>query len=334
MSKLKVGLNGFGRIGRAIARIALFNDEIELVHINTRKTGNEMLAYLLKYDSVYRKFQKEINVAENGIEINGKMIATSMQEDPAQIPWGLYGVQIVIDATGAFLTTEKLNAHLKDSVKRVILTSPAKDEETPHVVLGVNDIPNDKAIISNASCTTNCAAPMFKILNDSFGITSGSLTTAHAYTQTQSLLDDPGKNVERSRSAPVNIIPSTTGAAKAVTYVIPELKGKIDGMALRVPVPVGSFTDITCLVEKDTTAQEVNAVFKNASLNSFKGLLEYADDILVSSDIIGSTHSVVFDPNYTKVINNRLVKVYGWYDNEWGYSSRIVDLALKLKDLI
>jgi len=334
MSKLKVGLNGFGRIGRAIARIALFNDEIELVHINTRKTGNEMLAYLLKYDSVYRKFQKEINVAENGIEINGKMIATSMQEDPAQIPWGLYGVQIVIDATGAFLTTEKLNVHLKDSVKRVILTSPAKDEETPHVVLGVNDIPNDKAIISNASCTTNCAAPMFKILNDSFGITSGSLTTAHAYTQTQSLLDDPGKNVERSRSAPVNIIPSTTGAAKAVTYVIPELKGKIDGMALRVPVPVGSFTDITCLVEKDTTAQEVNAVFKNASLNSFKGLLEYADDILVSSDIIGSTHSVVFDPNYTKVINNRLVKVYGWYDNEWGYSSRIVDLALKLKDLI
>lgn len=334
MSKLKVGLNGFGRIGRAIARIALFNDEIELVHINTRKTGNEMLAYLLKYDSVYRKFQKEINVAENGIEINGKMITTSMQEDPAQIPWGLYGVQIVIDATGAFLTTEKLNAHLKDSVKRVILTSPAKDEETPHVVLGVNDIPNDKAIISNASCTTNCAAPMFKILNDSFGITSGSLTTAHAYTQTQSLLDDPGKNVERSRSAPVNIIPSTTGAAKAVTYVIPELKGKIDGMALRVPVPVGSFTDITCLVEKDTTAQEVNAVFKNASLNSFKGLLEYADDILVSSDIIGSTHSVVFDPNYTKVINNRLVKVYGWYDNEWGYSSRIVDLALKLKDLI
>jgi glyceraldehyde 3-phosphate dehydrogenase len=332
MKKIKIGLNGFGRIGRAITRIATLNQNIEIVHINTRKTDNQMLAYLLKYDSVYRKFVKNITFNADGIVVDNHLITTSQQEDPSLIPWGSREVQIVIDATGAFLTTEKLSAHLKDSVKRVILTAPAKDEEIPHVVLGVNEIPTNKKIVSNASCTTNCAAPMFKILDDHFKIVSGSLTTAHAYTQTQSLLDDPGKNIERSRSAPLNIIPSTTGAAKAVTYVIPNLQGKIDGMALRVPVATGSFTDITCVVEKDVTKEEVNSVFKNAALNEYQGIVEYADDILVSSDIIGSASSVIFDPNYTKVIGNRMVKVYGWYDNEWGYSSRVVDLATKLSD--
>jgi glyceraldehyde 3-phosphate dehydrogenase len=273
---------------------------------------------------------KSVSFDADGLIVNDTHIKTSREADPSNISWGASNTDIVIDATGAFLTEESLRPHLKDTVKKVILTAPAKDENMPHVVLGVNEIPKDTNIISNASCTTNCAAPMLKVLNDAFKIVSGSLTTAHAYTQTQSLLDDPGKNVERSRSAPLNIIPSTTGAAKAVVKVIPELDGKIDGMAIRVPVPTGSFTDITCLVDKDVTADEINMVFKERSQQELKGILEYATDILVSSDIIGSTYSVIFDPNYTKVINKRFVKIYGWYDNEWGYSCRVIDLATKL----
>jgi glyceraldehyde 3-phosphate dehydrogenase len=330
MRKIRIGLNGFGRIGRAITRIALESSDVQISHINTKKTENDMLSYLLKFDSVYRRLGKSVSFDADGLIVNDTHIKTSREADPSNISWGASNTDIVIDATGAFLTEESLRPHLKDTVKKVILTAPAKDENMPHVVLGVNEIPKDTNIISNASCTTNCAAPMLKVLNDAFKIVSGSLTTAHAYTQTQSLLDDPGKNVERSRSAPLNIIPSTTGAAKAVVKVIPELDGKIDGMAIRVPVPTGSFTDITCLVDKDVTADEINMVFKERSQQELKGILEYATDILVSSDIIGSTYSVIFDPNYTKVINKRFVKIYGWYDNEWGYSCRVIDLATKL----
>lgn len=330
MSKLKVGLNGFGRIGRAIARIASDRDGFEIVHINTRKTPNKMLAYLLQYDSVYRTFGKSVRALEDGIEIDGRKITTSLSSEPSEIPWEKTGVEVVVDATGAFTKKPDLQKHLKGGVRKVILTAPAKDTDTFHIVLGVNELSGNEDVISNASCTTNCAAPLFSVLHKNFKVVRGHLTTAHAYTISQSLLDDAGKNEERSRAAGLNIIPASTGAAKAVAKVIPELKGKIDGIALRVPVPTGSFTDITAIVEKDTTAEEINEVFKKASEGAMKGILGYTKDVIVSSDIIGSPFSAIFDPNYTKVIDGTFVKIYGWYDNEWGYSTRVVDLIEKL----
>jgi len=333
MSKLKVGLNGFGRIGRAVTRIAESNETFEIAHINTRKTPNKMLAYLLKYDSVYRTFSKPVKALEDGIEINGRKITTSLSHEPSQIPWEQSGVDIVIDATGAFTKKEQLVAHLKGSVKKVILSAPAKDKETTHVVLGVNDDTIDfqkETVFSNASCTTNCAAPLFKVLHKHFTVIRGYLTTAHAYTQSQSLLDDAGKNEERSRAAGLNIIPATTGAAKAVCKVIPELKGKMNGIALRVPVPTGSFVDISAIVEKSTTPEEINNVFKEESDGPMKRILGYCEDVIVSSDIIGSTYSSIFDPHYTDVVDGTFVKIYAWYDNEWGYSCRLVDLVEKL----
>ena len=330
MSKLKVGLNGFGRIGRAVTRIAEGDDSFEIVHINTRKTPNKTLAYLLKYDSVYRTFNKSVKATEDGIEIDGRTITTSLGADPAEIPWGGAEVQVVIDATGAFVTKSDLSKHLRDTVKKVILTAPAKDDDTFHVVLGVNEIDQSQQVISNASCTTNCAAPLFSVLHNNFKIIRGYLTTAHAYTATQSLLDDAAKSPDRGRAAALNIIPSTTGAAKTVGQVIPELKGKMNGIALRVPVPTGSFVDITAVVEKETIPEEINSLFKKESEGALKGIVGYAEDIIVSSDIIGSTYSSIFDPNYTDVIDGTFVKVYGWYDNEWGYSSRVVDLVKKL----
>jgi len=331
MSKIKVGLNGFGRIGRAVTRIAEGNELFEIVHINTRKTPNKTLAYLLKYDSVYRTFDKEVKAIEDGIEISGRTITTSICADPAQIPWGDAEVQVVIDATGAFVTKSDLSQHLRNTVKKVVLTAPAKDKETFHVVLGVNELDQNEQVISNASCTTNCAAPLFSVLHNNFKIIRGYLTTAHAYTATQSLLDDAAKSPDRGRAAALNIIPSTTGAAKAVGIVIPELKGKMNGMSLRVPVPTGSFVDITAVVEKETTPAEINSIFKKESEGALKGILGYVEDIIVSSDIIGSSYSSIFDPNYTDVIDGTFVKIYGWYDNEWGYSSRIVDLVEKLQ---
>lgn len=333
MSKIKVGLNGFGRIGRAFTRIATSRNNFDVVHINTRKTPNKMLAYLLKYDSVYRTFDKSVIALDDGIEVDGRKIITSLSPEPATIPWENAGVDVVIDATGAFTKKEQLTAHIRGSVKKVILTAPAKDQETCHVVLGVNDDSTDFAkenVISNASCTTNCAAPLFKVLHNHFKVLKGYLTTAHAYTQTQALLDDAGKNEERSRAAGLNIIPATTGAAKAVEKVIPELKGKMNGIALRVPVPTGSFVDLTAIVERETTPEEINAIFKKESEGAMKGILGYADDVIVSSDIIGTEFSSIFDPNYTDVIDGTFVKIYGWYDNEWGYSRRLVDLVEKL----
>lgn len=333
MKRLKVGLNGFGRIGRAFTRIALKKNSFDLVAVNTRKTSNKMMAYLLQFDSVYRKFELGVKEETGGISVDGKQIATTQGDDPAQIPWEKYGVDVVVDATGAFNKKEELKKHLRGSVKKVILTAPAKDEETPHLVLGVNDNNfdfNTQDVISNASCTTNCASPMFKVLDDNFKIVSGFLTTDHAYTQTQPLLDDTSKSPDRSRAAGLNIVPTTTGAAKAVVKTLPNLEGKIDGMAIRVPVPTVSFSDISAVVEKTTTIEEVNSAFKQASETSMKGILAYETEVLVSSDYIGSPYSCIFDANYTKVINNNFVKIFGWYDNEWGYSVRLVDLVERL----
>ncbi|MFA5770263.1 MAG: type I glyceraldehyde-3-phosphate dehydrogenase [Patescibacteria group bacterium] len=333
MKKLKVGLNGFGRIGRAFTRIALTRDNFEIVAINTRKTPSSMIAYLLAFDSVYRRFGMEVKEETDGISVNGKKILTLLNDLPENIPWDKYGVDVVVDATGAFTKKVNLEKHLKGSVKKVILTAPAKDEVIPHLVLGVNDSSFDfknNQIISMCSCTTNCAAPMFKVINDNFKVVSGFLTTTHAMTISQKLLDDAGKNAGGSRAAFMNIIPSTTGAAKAVAKAIPELKGKVDGMSLRVPVATGSITDISAVVEKPTTVEEVNKKFKEASETSMKGILGYEDKILVSSDFIGSPFSCIFDANYTKVVNGNLVKIFGWYDNEWGYSTRLVDLVERL----
>lgn len=333
MRRLKIGLNGFGRIGRLFTRIALKRNTFDIVSINTRKTPNKILAYLLQYDSVYRKFEMRVTEETDGIRVGDTKITTSLSATPQDIPWEKNEVDLVVDATGAFNKKVDLQKHLRGTVKKVILTSPSKDEETPHVVLGVNDNSIDwknETVISNASCTTNCASPLFKVLDENFKIVSGFLTTAHAYTQTQSLLDDAGKNVERSRAAGLNIIPSTTGAAKAVVKTLPQLKGKIDGMALRVPVPTVSFTDISVTTEKQTSIDEVNNAFKSAAESTMKGILGYETETLVSSDYIGSTYSCVFDANYTKVINGNFVKVFGWYDNEWGYSQRLVDLVEKM----
>ena len=337
MQKIKVGLNGFGRIGRAFTRIALTKKSFEIVAINTRKTQTSIMAYLLAFDSVYRKFGMEVKEEQNGISVNGKKILTLLNDKPENIPWDKYGVDVVVDATGAFNKKPGLEKHLKGSVKKVVLTAPAKDEETQFVVLGVNDKTFDfkkETVISNASCTTNCSAPMFKVINDNFKVLSGFLTTTHAMTISQKLLDDAGKNEGGSRAAFINIIPSTTGAAEAVARVIPELKGKVDGMSLRVPVATGSITDISIVVEKPTTVEEVNKKFKEASETSMKGILGYEDRVLVSSDFIGSSFSCIFDANYTKVVNDNLVKIFGWYDNEWGYSTRLVDLVEKLTNYL
>lgn len=337
MKRIKVGLNGFGRIGRAFTRIAMMRDSFDLVAINTRHADPVMSAYLLQHDSVYRLYGKHVSSKEGAIMVDGKEIKMLENADPTAIPWGDLGVDVVVDATGAFTKKPDLEAHIKAGAKKVILTAPSKDDETPHIVLGVNDANFDFpscSVISNCSCTTNCASPMFKVVHDKFKVLSGFLTTVHAYTQTQSLQDDALKDFERSRSAPLNIVPSTTGAAKAVVKTIPELEGKIDGMAMRVPVPVGSFTDISMVVEKPTTVEEVNAAFKEASEGSMKGFLGYETEVLVSTDYIGNPNSCTFDANYTKVINGNLVTVFGWYDNEWGYSCRVVDLVERVSDFV
>lgn len=337
MKRLKVGINGFGRIGRAFTRIALDRDSMEIGLINTKDSLPQMLAYLLKYDSIYRTFQKEVTHDDNSISVDGKKITVTQVTDPATIPWQDYGVDVVVDATGAFTTSEQLRKHVRGTVKKVVLTAPSKDEATPHILLGVNDNEFDfknSDIISNCSCTTNCAAPLFKVLHDSFTVTSGFLSTIHAYTSTQALLDNLARDEERSRAAGLNIVPSSTGAAKAVVKAIPSLKGKIDGMSMRVPVPVVSFTDVSAYVEKEATIEEVNNAFKTAADGFLKGILKYEKEILVSSDYIGSPYSCIFDSNYTKVIQGNLVKVFGWYDNEWGYSSRLVDLVEKLANFV
>ncbi len=331
MSPIKIGINGFGRIGRAVTRIALERPELQVVAINTRKGKNDLMAYLLQHDSIYRTYHKSVEYDDTGLTVDGTHIATTLADKPESIPWDTHGVDMVIDATGAFTKSEDLARHLKGTVTHVILTAPAKDD-TPTVVLGVNDTPAllQSPVISNASCTTNCAAPLFKVLEDSFGIEVGQMTTIHAYTMTQSMMDDANKEMERSRAAVANIVPSSSGAAKAVVKVIPALKGKIEVFAVRVPVPVGSASDLAVVLKKPVTIDDVNTAYRLASEGGMKGILEYATDLLVSSDIIGNPYSCIFDPRYTKVTGDRMVKVFGWYDNEWGYSNRIVDLVEKV----
>jgi glyceraldehyde 3-phosphate dehydrogenase len=325
----RVGVNGFGRIGRNFYRAlaASKGSDIEIVAVNDL-TDTKTLAHLLKYDTVLGTFAGEVRAGEGTISVDGKEIKVLSQRDPAQLPWGELGVDIVIESTGHFTDAEKAKAHIEAGAKKVIISAPAKNEDATFVI-GVNDGDYDPAkhhVISNASCTTNCVAPLAKVLHDSFGIVKGFMTTVHAYTNDQVILDFPHKDLRRARAAAQNIIPTTTGAAKAVALVLPELKGKLDGFALRVPVPDGSITDLVVELEREVTKDEVNAAYKAAAEGPLKGYLYYSEDPIVSSDIVGSPASCTFDAPLT-MASGKSVKVLGWYDNEWGYSSRLVDLT-------
>ncbi len=326
---VKVAINGFGRIGRCFFRAAFNRSEIEVVAVND--LGNpQMLAHLLKWDSVHKKFEADVEVDGNDIIVNGKRIKVFSERDPANLPWGELGVDVVMEATGRFRDREGASKHLQAGAKRVVITAPAKDPDVT-IVLGVNHDeydPEKHRIVSNASCTTNCAAPVAKVLLDNFGIEAGSLSTVHSYTQDQRLLDaSHPKDFRRARAAAMSIIPTTTGAAKALGIVMPELKGKFNGISIRVPTPDVSIIDFVCLVEKETTKEEVNEAFKKAAEGQLKGILAYSEEPLVSVDYTGNPHSSIVDGLSTDVIGGRLVKVLAWYDNEWGYSNRLVDLV-------
>ncbi len=333
MSKIKVGINGFGRIGRNVFKLILENTDYEIVGINDL-TSNKVLAHLLKYDSTQGKFNGKVEYDEEGIIIDGKKIKVSEERNPANIPWG-DTPDVVIESTGVFRSRESAKGgygdHLKNGAKKVILTVPAKDQIDNMIVLGVNDeaLRAEDTCVSNASCTTNCLAPVAKVLNDAFGIESGLMTTVHSYTNDQVILDGPHSDLRRARSAAVSMIPTTTGAAVAVGKVIPELNGKLDGMAVRVPTPTGSMIDLVANLKKEVTVEEVNAAMKAAAEGPMKGILEYCEDPIVSVDIIHNAHSSIFDAQSTMVIGKQ-VKVISWYDNEWGYSARVVDLIGKL----
>ena len=326
---MKVAINGFGRIGRSVFRILNSQQNIDVVAINDI-ADNEAMAYLLKYDTVMGPFK-------DSVEINGDILKTSYNEikmlaerEPGHLPWGEMGVDVVIESTGIFRTKKQLDDHIKAGSKRVVLTVPAKDEIDYTLVIGVNDkgLTNEHKIISNASCTTNCLAPMAKILNDNFGIEHGVINTIHAYTNDQRLADVPHSDWRRSRAAAENIIPTTTGAARAVGKVLPELNGKLDGIAMRVPVPDGSVVDSVFKLEKSVTVDEINNVVKSAAnTDEMKSVVEYSNLPVVSTDIIGNPHSSIFDAPFTKVIDGTLVKTVNWYDNEWGYSNRVADLV-------
>lgn len=327
MSKIKVAINGFGRIGRVFLRNALLNNEIEVVAINDI-TDNKTLAHLFKYDSIHRSFNGTISVSADGIIINGSLIKTFSEKDPSVLPWKELGVDIVIESTGKFLSKEKAGLHIIAGAKKVILSAPPDDKDIPTIVLGVNDyiLKENHSIISNASCTTNNVAPMVKVLDELGEIEDGYITTIHSYTGDQNLHDAPHRDLRRARAAAVSMIPTSTGAAKAITSIFPHLTGKLGGAGIRVPVPNGSLTDFTCLLKKEVTVAEINAAFKQSSENNLKGILEYTEDPIVSIDIQENPHSCIFDAQLTSVVG-RLVKVVGWYDNEWGYSNRLVELV-------
>jgi glyceraldehyde 3-phosphate dehydrogenase len=324
---VKVGINGFGRIGRNFFRAALAsNADIEVVAVNDL-TDIETLAHLLKYDSILGRLNQPVTFNENSITVGSKTFRVFAEKDPAALQWGSVGADIVIESTGRFTKASDAGKHMVGGAKKVVISAPATDEDVT-LVLGVNDSAYDPAkhnIISNASCTTNCLAPMAKVLHENFGIVRGFMTTVHAYTNDQVILDFPHKDLRRARAAATNIIPTSTGAAKAIGLVLPELKGKLDGYALRVPVPTGSVTDLTVELAKETTAAEINAAMKKAAEGPLKGILYYTEDPIVSTDIVTDLHSCIFDGGITKVIGNQ-AKVAGWYDNEWGYSNRLVDL--------
>ncbi len=328
---VKVGINGFGRIGRNVVRAGLHNPEIEFVAVNDL-TDSATLAHLTKYDSVLGKLHADVKVHGDHIHIDDKKIRVFATKDPAEIDWPSLGVEIVVESTGRFTAAADAKKHMRGSVKKVIISAPASGEDIT-VVLGVNDDKYEAAkhnIISNASCTTNCLAPFAKVLHDNFTILKGSMTTVHSYTNDQVILDFPHKDLRRARAAAVNIIPSSTGAAKAIGLVLPELKGKLDGYALRVPTPDVSVVDLVVLLEKNTTAEEINQKFKAAADGPMKGILAYTEDPIVSTDILHDKNSSIVDGLLTKVLDGNFAKIVSWYDNEWGYSNRVVDLAIFL----
>ena len=324
---VKVGINGFGRIGRNFFRAALASKaDLEIVAVNDL-TDIATLAHLLKYDSILGRLDLAVTHDDKSITVGGKKFTVFAEKDPAALQWGSVGADIVIESTGRFTKASDAEKHKVGGAKKVVISAPATDEDVT-VVMGVNEKsydPTKHSIISNASCTTNCLAPMAKVLHDNFGIVRGFMTTVHAYTNDQVILDFPHKDLRRARAAATNIIPTSTGAAKAIGLVLPELKGKLDGYALRVPVPTGSITDLTVELSKETTAADVNAAMKAAAEGPLKGILKYTEDPIVSTDIVTDPHSCIFDAGITKVIGNQ-AKVAGWYDNEWGYSNRLVDL--------
>ena len=323
---INVGINGFGRIGRNFFRATLNNPNINIVGINDL-TPNETLAHLLKYDSILGRLGLEVTYTDDSITVDGKTIKVFSERDPANLPWASVKADVVVESTGIFTKAADAQKHITAGAKKVIISAPATDEDIT-IVMGVNHTQYDAAkhnIISNASCTTNCLAPMAKVLQDNWGIVKGLMTTIHAYTNDQPILDFPHKDLRRARAAAINMIPTSTGAAKAISLVMPELKGKLDGYAMRVPVPTGSATDLTVELEKEASAAEINAAMKAAANGPLKGFLSYTEDPIVSSDIVTDPSSCVFDAGLTKVIGNQ-VKVVGWYDNEWGYSNRLVDL--------
>jgi glyceraldehyde 3-phosphate dehydrogenase len=328
----KVGINGFGRIGRLVYRAALAKNskELDFVAVNDLPVGTKTLAHLLKYDSNFGMLEATVEAKEDALIVNGKTLKVLSAKSPAEIPWKDYGIDVVIESSGVFTDREKCIGHIQNGgAKKIIISAPAKGEDIT-VVMGVNEKkydPKTHNIISNASCTTNCLAPMAKVLMDNFGIKSGLMTTIHSYTNDQRILDLPHKDLRRARAAALSMIPTSTGAAKAIGSVIPELKGKMDGLAIRVPTPDVSLTDLTCIVEKDATVESVNEQFKKASETGLKGILQYLTEPLVSKDFYGSNYSCIFDAELTKVIDGKLVKLMGWYDNEWAYSCRVVDLT-------
>jgi len=330
--KVRVAINGFGRIGRLAFRELTEKSNIEVVAINDL-TDLTTLAHLLKFDSVHGKFGHEVKIENNSLFVNDKEVKVFSEPSPSKLPWGKLAVDIVIECTGRFLTQESAEQHLHAGAGKVVLSAPAKDD-IKTVVLGVNEksLTKDDLIVSNASCTTNCLAPMVKVLDEAFGIEKGYISTIHAYTADQNLQDAPHKDLRRARAAAMSIIPTTTGAASAVGKVLPAMLGKLDGIALRVPIPDGSLTDFTAILNKEVTKEQVNEAFKNAGQNQLKGILEYSTDPLVSIDIVGNSHSCILDSQLTSA-NGNLVKIVGWYDNEFGYSTRIAELAMLMTSL-
>lgn len=327
---VKIGINGFGRIGRLVFRRLMQTGGFEVAAINDI-TDAQTLAYLLKYDSIHGRYPGDVRAEGDCIVVDGKKLRILAEKDPAKLPWKELGVELVIEGTGIFTSREKLNLHIQAGAKKVLLTAPAKDEIDATVVLGVNDhiLTGKEQFVSNASCTTNCLAPMVHVLHKTFGVESGFMTTVHSYTNDQRLLDLPHKDLRRARAAALSIIPTTTGAARTVGKVIPELKGKLDGHSLRVPTPDASITDFVCTLKKAVTKEEVNAALKKAAETSMKGIMQYTEDEIVSADIIGNEHSCIVDAKLTMAYGNT-VKVFGWYDNEWGFSCRVVDLLKKI----
>ena len=340
MAAVRVGINGFGRIGRIVFRVmASRPQEFDVVAINDLGSP-QALAMLLKYDSVHGRFDGTVEAAENGLVVNGKKIRICAEKDPRSLPWKAEAVEVAVESTGFFTGREKdgkpgYDSHLAAGARKVVLSAPAKDSPDLTCVLGVNDgqLTKEHKCISNASCTTNCLAPMVKVLHESFGIEKGLMTTVHAYTNDQRVADQLHQDPHRSRAAALNIIPTSTGAAKAVGQVLPELNGKLTGISLRVPVPAGSITDLVATLKRNVTKEEVNAAMKAAAQSALKGILEYTEDPIVSSDIIGNAHSCIFDSTWTTVMSGNMVKVLGWYDNEYGYSSRTADLIARIARL-